>query len=223
MFSQEEQAEKLYKYLLERKYTPYIVYGENIELRVGNFSTQEAAVEISQKLEVVEKIATTVIELDEENNYAYLDGRQIKAYIPEDKDLRRYTEPQVQKIISLALEFFAHPYKYGGTQIGKGIDCSYFVQSIYNRLGTYIPRSSKEQFKVGRPVNKDELQPGDLVFFYRASTRKRINHVGIYLSNNEFIHALRNAKHVTISSLDESYFKKHFAGARRILTNKTTQ
>ncbi|GEM_PF-3313411 len=105
-------------------------------------------------------------------------------------------------------------YRKGGIT-KKGVDCSGFVSNIFkNALAIRLPRTSREQYTVGDSVDKTELKLGDLLFF--ANTKKRINHVAIYLGNGEFVHSARK-KGVTLSSLAESYYSKRFAGAKRIL------
>lgn len=142
--------------------------------------------------------------------------------------INTYTDEMVIKIIKTALQLYTVPYKWGGSSLEKGIDCSFFVKYVFSELGINLPRTSQEQYRVGKPVSKEELRCGDLVFFKKSRYRKvkgkirkyeYINHVGIYLVNNEFIHATRGSKKVTISSLEEPYFKKHFAGARRVIEN----
>jgi cell wall-associated NlpC family hydrolase len=138
-----------------------------------------------------------------------------------------YLDDNIKKIISYAAELYGTtPYKFGGENIKKGLDCSYFVKYIYSRLGVTLPRTSREQIKIERNVSETELKCGELVFFKKVYYKKRknktykyerINHVGIYLKDGEFIHAARSNKKVTISSLNENYYKKHFAGARRII------
>lgn len=143
-----------------------------------------------------------------------------------DATLNIYNNEKVKKIIQTALELYTTPYRWGGTNVDKGIDCSFFVQYVFSKFGVKLPRTSREQFKVGIPVSREELKCGDLVFFKKTRYKKvkgkikkyeYINHVGIYLVNGEFIHATINSKKVTISSLDEPYFKIRFAGARRVL------
>ncbi|MCX7956374.1 MAG: C40 family peptidase [Endomicrobia bacterium] len=144
-----------------------------------------------------------------------------------DKDTINYYEDEtIRKIINYALELYTLPYRWGGTNLEKGIDCSFFVKYVYSKIGINLPRTSREQFKIGVSVEKKDLKVGDLVFFKKTKYKKiknklkkyeYINHVGIYLKDNEFIHAARGAKQVTISSLLEPYFEKHYAGAKRVL------
>lgn len=113
-----------------------------------------------------------------------------------------------------ALSYRGVRYRMGGTT-ANGIDCSGLTQAVYKKWGMLIPRTSTEQFRKGHPVPKDQLKPGDLVFF--ANTYKRgISHVGIYVGNNKFVHAAGTGKGVIVSSLSEPYHVNHYAGARRI-------
>jgi cell wall-associated NlpC family hydrolase len=231
-------AEAMHQELTHQGYPVYILYGENYEVRIGGYSTREKAVEMAEKLRSEEKIVARVVEEEDFEQYQVMsdtdtaetadrdDTAEGKEVNPEMS--KTYTDPRAQKIISLALDLFGHPYKYGGTRIGKGIDCSFFSQTIFKGLNIQLPRTAREQIKMGEEADPAALEVGDLVFFkktyYSRRTKKgrrvgvtRINHVGIYIGNGEFIHATLNAKRVTISRLDEPYFVKRFAGARRVL------
>jgi len=119
---------------------------------------------------------------------------------------------QYMSVLRTAKSFLGLKYKYGGE--GKdGIDCSAFVQKVYKQHGKKLPRTSGEQYLCGHAVSRDELKPGDLVFF--SDGNKTIGHVGIYLGHNKFIHASSGAHKVTITDLDKAYYKKHFMGGRR--------
>lgn len=112
------------------------------------------------------------------------------------------------------VSYLGTPYVYGGST-KKGIDCSAFTSSVYaSALGKQIPRSSVEQFHVGTRIAKEELQFGDLVFF--NTTGRAPSHVGIYIEDDLFVHASVSYG-VTISSLESSYYKKRFVGARRLV------
>jgi len=104
-------------------------------------------------------------------------------------------------------------HKMGGSG-SKGVDCSGFVKAIYrDAFNIDLPRTTKEQARLGKPIAFKALQPGDLVFF-KPPTYAR--HVGIYLNRSEFVHASKN-NGVTVSSIDASYWKKYYWTARRIL------
>ncbi|AOW21991.1 hypothetical protein LPB138_03000 [Urechidicola croceus] len=104
-------------------------------------------------------------------------------------------------------------YKYGGTD-KKGFDCSGFIQVVcHNAFNIKLPRTTDGMAKTGTKISKNNLRPGDLLFF-RPS--KKYQHVGIFIGNNEFIHS-STSKGVTKSKLDNSYWKKKFKFAKRIL------
>ncbi len=111
-------------------------------------------------------------------------------------------------------DWYGVRYRYGGTN-RSGIDCSAFTQKLYDKVYcTDIVRTSYQQYKMSDVVwDKDMLNEGDLVFF--RTRGKYISHVGIYLKNNYFVHASRS-NGIMISSLDESYWKRVYAGAGKI-------
>ena len=110
--------------------------------------------------------------------------------------------------------WYGVPYRLGGND-RKGVDCSAFSQSFIAALyGLNISRTSREQFADCKRIKKDELEEGDLVFFY-TQKRKVISHVGVYLRNNKFVHASASSG-VTISDLGDPYFAKRFVGAGRV-------
>lgn len=119
------------------------------------------------------------------------------------------------KILYEVVKYLDTPYKYGGNS-DTGIDCSAFTLEVFKKADLIsLPRSAREQFGIGEKISTiDDLHFGDLVFF---NTRRRSNpgHVGIYLGDNQFVHASRTLG-VTVSSLDETYYKKRFTGARRV-------
>jgi cell wall-associated NlpC family hydrolase len=106
-------------------------------------------------------------------------------------------------------------YKYGGNNPENGLDCSGLVRYVYKEaLGKDLPRTSAEISHVGQRVKPNELRPGDLVFY--NTLRRGFSHVGIYLGDNKFIHSPSAGGQVRIESMDLSYWKKRFNGARRI-------
>jgi hypothetical protein len=110
--------------------------------------------------------------------------------------------------------WYGAPYRLGGSD-RSGIDCSAFTQNLLASLyGLSIARTSKEQYANCKRIKKDDLEEGDLVFFY--TTRKKvIAHVGVYLCNNKFIHASVSSG-VMISDLNDEYFAKRYIGAGRV-------
>jgi len=105
-------------------------------------------------------------------------------------------------------------YRLGGSS-KKGIDCSAFVQQTFrDQFGLELPRSTYEQQEMGKSVSRSKLRTGDLVLFRAGSTGR---HVGIYIGNNQFVHASTSSG-VVISSMDEPYWNKRYNEARRVLS-----
>jgi cell wall-associated NlpC family hydrolase len=119
-----------------------------------------------------------------------------------------------QNAAVLAQQYIGTPYHYGGAS-PKGFDCSGLVQYVYARAGIDVPRTVLHQIADTTPVNTEELQPGDLLFF-RLRNGRRL-HVGIYLGENTFVHAPSRGKRVTHAELTP-YWKARMTGAGRIST-----
>ena len=115
-------------------------------------------------------------------------------------------------LVKNSLKYIGIPYCYGGDQNGSCFDCSSYVKQVFSSIGIVLPRTSGEQYQVGKEINYKDAVPGDLVFF---EDKKRINHVGIYLGNNQMIHA-STSKGVILQNINEYYFQTHLAGFRRI-------
>lgn len=118
--------------------------------------------------------------------------------------------PTHSAVVGVALGELGTPYVWGGSQPG-GFDCSGLVMWAYSQVGVALPHSTYAQWGYGVSVSRDQLQPGDLVFF------DGIGHVGIYIGGDQFVHAPHTGDVVRISSLDESWFASTYVGARRIL------
>jgi cell wall-associated NlpC family hydrolase len=91
-------------------------------------------------------------------------------------------------LITTAKKYLGVPYQWGGESPSTGFDCSGFVQYVFARYGITLPRVSRAQSTIGTPINFTDLQPGDLIFFSMESNRI-VNHVGIYIGNDQFINA----------------------------------
>lgn len=114
-----------------------------------------------------------------------------------------------------AMDLLGIHYKRGGNTPENGLDCSGFVRYVFkNAVGTELPRTSQEISKVGEHIESKDLQPGDLVFY--NTLRRGFSHVGIYLGDNKFIHSPSAGGQVRVESMDISYWKSRFSGARRI-------
>ena len=134
---------------------------------------------------------------------------------------------RVQKAQSTAMNKLmgqlGKPYRWGGTSPRTGFDCSGLVYYAYKDLvKIHIPRTANEMYHLrdARPVDRDELQSGDLVFF-RTRGRGAADHVGVYVGNGKFIQSPRTGRDIQITSLSEDYWVRHYVGARRVMTPKT--
>lgn len=116
------------------------------------------------------------------------------------------------EIVAEAENYLGVPYLWGGTTT-SGFDCSGLVQYVYNKLGISLPRVSQQQYLVGTPLTRDELLPGDLVFF---SDNGDVHHVGIYIGNGMMIHAPYTGAVVQYQSIDTGHYKEEFCGGRRV-------
>ena len=123
---------------------------------------------------------------------------------------------QGQAIADFALQFVGYPYVYGGSS-PSGFDCSGFTSYVYKQFGYSINRTASTQLDNGYAVSMSELQPGDLVMFKKGSTSKRATHVGLYIGNNQFVHASTSSVGVIISSMSEAYYTTGFVGGRRLV------
>ncbi len=129
--------------------------------------------------------------------------------------LERYTN-SAQDLILKGLELVGINYRRGGTNPDSGLDCSGFVQLVFkDAVGMLLPRTAKEQSQVGNVIDKDELKPGDLVFF--NTMRRTFSHVGIYLGDNRFLHAPRTGAEVRVEDMSQGYWTKRYNGARRLV------
>ena len=117
-------------------------------------------------------------------------------------------------VIATAKKYIGVPYLWGGST-PSGFDCSGFVQYVFKAHGLSLNRTCETQYKHGSYVSKNNLKPGDLVFF-QNTYKAGISHVGIYIGDGKFIHA-SSSKGVVISNLSSSYYVAHYYGARRIL------
>jgi peptidoglycan DL-endopeptidase LytE len=128
--------------------------------------------------------------------------------------LGKWDSPHERSLfVRVAKGFLGAPYRLGGSTV-RGLDCSAFVKKLYEFFDVSLPRTAKEQARVGVRVSRDELKEGDLVFF---NTRRAYGHVGIYIGNNEFVHASAGReRRVKIDTLDKPYYNKRFVKAVRI-------
>ncbi len=137
----------------------------------------------------------------------------------EESSLFERYATSAQDLILKGLELVGINYRRGGTNPEQGLDCSGYVQVVFKEaIGKLLPRTAREQSQVGDAIDRNELKPGDLVFF--NTMRHAFSHVGIYLGDNHFVHAPRTGTEIRVENMNQSYWVKRYNGARRILENK---
>ncbi|HYP82564.1 C40 family peptidase [Variovorax sp.] len=130
--------------------------------------------------------------------------------------VRQTVSDRTSSLVSAAVGFLGVPYRRGGNSAETGVDCSGLVRTLYDQtLGLVLPRRAEEQAAATEKIDRSDLKPGDLVFF--NTMRRAFSHVGIYIGDGKFIHAPRTGASVRIESLEGSYWKRRFNGARRVL------
>jgi cell wall-associated NlpC family hydrolase len=120
-------------------------------------------------------------------------------------------------LVLSAMDFLGVPYRRGGSSAETGFDCSGFTRHVFERtLGLVLPHRADEQAQSSglQKVERDELKPGDLVFF--NTLRRTFSHVGIYVGDGKFIHAPRTGQSVRVEDMREAYWTRRFTGARRV-------
>ncbi|HET7580840.1 MAG TPA: C40 family peptidase [Bacillales bacterium] len=126
-------------------------------------------------------------------------------------------EPTGEDLVRTAKKFLGLPYLWAGTS-GFGFDCSGFTYTIYKSYGITIPRDSSVQAVHGKPIDKKDLQPGDLVFFAYNHGKGYVHHVGMYVGNGKMINSPNSSTTVKISDIfDSPYWADQYAGARRYI------
>ena len=120
----------------------------------------------------------------------------------------------VQTLLKRALALLGTPYRWGGTAT-NGFDCSGLVGYVFkSALGVELPRVSRDMANTGQRIDRSSLTAGDIVFFKVHGTR--VDHVGIYVGNGQFLHAPSTGKDVMVSRLDQGYWSGKFMEARRV-------
>jgi peptidoglycan DL-endopeptidase CwlO len=113
-------------------------------------------------------------------------------------------------VVGIAMQYLGVPYVWGGASPSTGFDCSGFTMYVFAQIGVSLPHHAASQYNYGVPVSRDQLAPGDLVFF------DGLGHEGIYIGNGQFIHAPHTGDVVKISSLYEDWYSSTYYGARRL-------
>jgi cell wall-associated NlpC family hydrolase len=116
---------------------------------------------------------------------------------------------RASRVVTLALAQVGAPYRWGGAD-PRGFDCSGLVMYVYGQVGVALPHGAVKQYRLGTPVSRKDLAPGDIVFF------DRLNHSGVYIGDGRFVHASKTGDGVKTSRLDEPWFDHRWVGARRL-------
>lgn len=140
-----------------------------------------------------------------------------KGLLTQIDQVRQSVGNKASELVVNAMGFLGVPYKRGGNNVETGFDCSGFVRAIYEQsVGLLLPRRAEQQAAATQNIDKNELQPGDLVFF--NTMRRAFSHVGIYVGNGKFIHSPKPGAEVRVESMSVSYWSHRFDGARRVPT-----
>jgi cell wall-associated NlpC family hydrolase len=139
-----------------------------------------------------------------------------KGLISQIQQVRTTVADRTSELVMTAMGFLGVPYRRGGNDANTGFDCSGFVRSMYERtIGLVLPRLAKDQAAATQPIDKTELQPGDLVFF--NTMRRAFSHVGIYVGDGKFIHSPKPGAQVRVDDMQANYWARRFDGARRVV------
>jgi len=142
----------------------------------------------------------------------YLAERGIVAQMDQ---MRQSVGDTASDLVVNAMTFLGVPYRRGGTNANTGFDCSGFVRSMFEQtVGRVLPRKASDQAAVTEKIDKQDLKPGDLVFF--NTMRQTFSHVGIYLGDNKFIHSPKPGQQVRVDDMRQAYWNHRFTGARRV-------
>lgn len=123
---------------------------------------------------------------------------------------------QVKRMLDRANQLVGTPYVFGGTSVRGGFDCSGFVVYLFRHSADiHLPRTTRSLMDVGSALERQNLRPGDLVFFNRNGGG-RVQHVGLYLGSGRFIHSPRKGKAIRVDSLSNKYWDNSYLAARRV-------
>jgi cell wall-associated NlpC family hydrolase len=124
-------------------------------------------------------------------------------------------EPAV-RVVQTAMAQVGAPYRYGGADPSQGFDCSGLVWWAFGQQGIAVPRTAAQQFAAVTPVARDQVRPGDLVFFRLKTPRGAVDHVGIFTGQARFVHAPQSGRRVSVASLEDEYYRSRLAGFGRL-------
>lgn len=193
----------------EPEFTQGMIVGGTINVRSGPSTNCDRITQVSTgKLVTVLGTDNGWYHIQFGNTTGYVLGDYLKEYDP------GAASAIGTQIVEMAMQYMGVRYRSGGSS-PNGFDCSGFTMYLYGQLGYSLPHTATGQYKnCGTYVAKEDLQPGDLVFFSDSS--HAIGHVGIYIGGGEIIHARSSTGCVTTNSLSMSYYVNRYVGAKRI-------
>lgn len=198
-------------YALVSADTSFIVQDEDDKFYTINFDDQKALIYKDDVKEEIYIKVTTFNDAHESLKNLYEKLKEIESKMGVAAGSINYDSEVGSAVVDYAKQFVGNPYVWGGTSLTDGCDCSGFVQQVYLHYGIELPRQSASQSLVGTKVSEDELQPGDLLFFYRGS---KIGHVEMYAGNGMVVHAKGSKYGIVYEQLHEKP-----AVCRRFLTD----
>lgn len=200
-FSNIDNAIRMTDSLNKRGYEAFYFFHESglFKVRMGNFSTRKKADQRAKRLLNQNVISDYFIV--QPRGYPSTGNRVLNEH-----SIR-------ERLVTAARNYINFPYTWGGESPEEGFDCSGLVLAVYHLNGFSLPRTSREQYRGGKLIQKKNLQLGDLVFFKTVPGRT-VSHVGIYAGNDLFIHAPGRNKNIRLDSLSSAFYKDRFVGAR---------
>jgi hypothetical protein len=202
-FANAENAARFTGFLKEKglESTYFVARRGLYKVRFGNFPMKEQARARAEELRKDGIIEEFYVVRPEEYAIAQREARG-EAYLREE-------------LVRTALSFLDVPYLWGGISADIGFDCSGLTMTVYQLNGLDLPRTSREQFAAGIPVDRSSLKKGDLLFF--ATVEDKVSHVGIYAGNGLFVHAPGRGKMIRTEALAKEYYSRAYIGARSYL------
>ncbi len=189
--------------------------GQRLALSKPEVRREVAAAEKPQTVDVSEPMEGDELEEDD-----LASPEEDMASVELDKETTaalfgKWNSPDERRLfVRVAMGFLGAPYRLGGSSV-RGLDCSAFVKKIYAFFNVSLPRTAREQSRVGKRIARNDLEAGDLVFF--NTRRSALGHVGIYIGNDEFVHAAAGrSRAVKVDTLNKPYYDKHFVKAVRL-------
>ncbi len=191
------------KYSIESRLAEREQLLASVKDEISQLQAEERAQQARLAAEARARAQAQQLALVQETTDAY-DSLAQDTYVV-DVPAARYSQ-----VVSIALQYLGIPYVWGGGSPSTGFDCSGLVQYVYAQVGVYLPHHAASQFNYGTPVSREQLEPGDLVYF------NGLSHVGIYIGGGQFVHAPHTGDVVKISSLYDSWYSATWVGGRRL-------